>query len=129
MRFACAEIRFLFLQAAAEKFHVTTAELKIEDGIIRTLNSSQKASYWELLSLVNLDVDANGRAFPKNFRSYHQIGKSLTRKDLLGKLTGAAFLHDISMSGMVHGRIVRPPSTSAKLISLDSSLIYPCRVY
>jgi CO/xanthine dehydrogenase Mo-binding subunit len=38
------------------------------------------------------------------------IGKNVARIDLPGKVTGAAFIHDFELPGMLHGRVLRPPS-------------------
>ena len=123
MRFACAEIRHLFLEAGAKKLNLPISVLKIKDGLIYGNNTQAGASYWDLLADVNLDVDATGRALPKNPNNYEVIGLSLLRKDILSKVTGAAFLHDIRLPGMLHGRIARPPSFQAKLISFDQQPI------
>jgi hypothetical protein len=44
------------------------------------------------------------------------------RLDLPAKLAGApgAFLHDLRPEGMVHGRVVRPPSYGARLLEVDA---------
>ena len=123
MRFACAEIRHLFLEASAKKLNLPISALKIKDGLIYGNNTQAGVSYWDLLADVNLDVDATGRALPKNPNNYEVIGLSLPRKDILSKVTGAAFLHDITLPGMLHGRIARPPSFQAKLISFDQEPI------
>lgn len=123
MRYACAEIRYLFLEAAAAKLNLPIGALRVIDGLIYSEIGSTEMSYWDLLPSVNLDVDANGRAAPKIASAYALIGSSLPRKDILNKITGAAFLHDITLPGMLHGRIVRPPSFYAKLISFDAAPI------
>jgi nicotinate dehydrogenase subunit B len=123
MRYACAEIRHLFLEAAAIKFSLPISALKVTDGIISADNSPLEISYWDLLDEVNLDVAANGRASPKSPQEYGAVGRSLPRKDILSKITGAAFLHDMTLPGMLHGRIARPPSLYAKLISFDEAPI------
>jgi nicotinate dehydrogenase subunit B len=123
MRYACAEIRHLFLEASAAKLGFPINALKISDGIIYKDQIDSGISYWDLLTEVNLDVNANGRAVPKSPDSYKVIGSSVLRKDILRKVTGAAFLHDISLPNMLHGRIARPPSFHAKLISFDEAPI------
>ena len=123
MRYACAEIRHLFLEAAAIKLRLPIDSLKINDGMIYGDQKELGVSYWDLVGDVNLDIDANGRASPKSPDAYKVIGSSVPRKDILSKVTGAAFLHDISLPGMLHGRIARPPSFHAKLVSFDETPI------
>ncbi len=49
------------------------------------------------------------------------IGSSMARVDLLSKVTGGGFIHDLEMPAMLHGRVLRPPSYGARLESLDRS--------
>jgi CO/xanthine dehydrogenase Mo-binding subunit len=121
MRYACAEIRHLFLEAGAARLNLPIGLMKVRDGVIYSDQNPLELSYWELLGDVNLDVDANSRAAPKKQSEHHLIGSSLPRKDILRKITGAAFLHDMILPGMLHGRIVRPPSFHAKLISCEEA--------
>jgi nicotinate dehydrogenase subunit B len=123
MRYVCAEARHLFLEAAATKLNLPVDSLTVRDGLIYGEKNEPAYSYWQLLSDVNLDVPANGRAHPKHPDTYQLVGTSLPRKDILAKVTGAAFLHDMVLPGMLHGRIARPPSFYAKLISFDEAPI------
>ncbi len=123
MRYACAEIRHLFLEVAAVKFNLPISALQVRDGLIYSNNSQSEISYWDILDEVNLDVVASGRASPKSPLEYELVGYSLPRKDILKKITGAAFLHDITLPGMLHGRIARPPSFHATLISFEDTEI------
>jgi isoquinoline 1-oxidoreductase len=50
------------------------------------------------------------------------IGKSPRRKDALDKVTGKAkYAGDITLPGMLHARILRPPAHGATLKSVDTS--------
>lgn len=123
MRYVCAEVRQLFLEAAAIKLNLPVDSLKVSNGLIYSDKNEEAFSYWQLLSDVNLEVEANGRAQPKQPDVYQLVGTSVIRKDILAKVTGAAFLHDMVLPGMLHGRIARPPSFYAKLISFDEAPI------
>jgi CO/xanthine dehydrogenase Mo-binding subunit len=58
---------------------------------------------------------------PENFRV---MGQNLPRVDIPGKVTGGvAYVHDLILEGMVHARVVRPPSPNATLANLDSAAI------
>ncbi len=49
------------------------------------------------------------------------IGQSLPRVDIPAKVSGgAAYVQDMRLPGMVHGRIVRPPSPAATLRQIDA---------
>src|SRR5579871_1325419 len=64
VRFACAEIRKIFLDAAAERLGVKPDVLAISDGTI-TGPGNVATSYWELASEISLDRDATASAQPK----------------------------------------------------------------
>lgn len=121
MRQACAEIRDALLQAAARKLNASLERLAVEDGTISVRGSGDTITYWQLAPEVDLARDATGQVRPKPADEFKLVGKALPRLDITAKLTGAAFIHDLDLPGMLHGRIVRPPSYRAKLISLDDA--------
>jgi hypothetical protein len=51
------------------------------------------------------------------------IGKNVARLDLPAKVAGPAFIHDLELPGMLHARVLRPPSEGARLESLDQSAV------
>jgi nicotinate dehydrogenase subunit B len=97
MRAACAEVRKLFLEAAARKLEVNAADLEVRDGSILVPGTDLRTSYWALAAEVSLAREAIGDAVPKNFSQYKVVGKSQPRRDLPAKLSGAAYLHDIEL--------------------------------
>ncbi len=53
---------------------------------------------------------------------YVNIGKRLPRVDGIGKATGdAKYAGDLSLPGMLHGKILRSPYPHAKIIAIDAS--------
>ena len=53
---------------------------------------------------------------------FTQMGKALPRIDIPAKVTGgAAYIQDMRLPGMVHARVVRPPSNGATLLSADTA--------
>lgn len=121
MRQACAEIRHAFLKTAAGKLNADIGQLSVEDGTIHVLGSQATLTYWEIASDVDLAHDATGHVDPKRVSNFKLVGKALPRLDLPAKLTGGGFIQDMDLPGMLHGRIVRPPSYLAKLVSLDEA--------
>lgn len=119
MRQACSEIRAIFLEAAAQRLGTEAGRLSVVDGIFSDPASGRKTSYWELAGTVDLARDADGSARPKGSGDFRLMGQSLPRLDILSKITGAAYIQDIELPGMLHGRIIRPPSYRAKLVSYE----------
>src|SRR4051812_45265477 len=64
MRAACAEVRKLFLDAAARKLEVSAADLEVSDGAIRVPGTDVRTSYWDLAADVPLAREATGTAQP-----------------------------------------------------------------
>src|SRR6185436_3586344 len=117
VRFACAEARALLLAAAAAK--LGTQELKVVDG---TINDS--LTYWTLAGEIDLKKEATASVKPKPPAEHKWVGKSIPRHDIPKKFTGgAAYVQDIRLPGMLFGRVVRPPSPGAKLVSIDESAV------
>ena len=122
VRFACAEAREILLSAAAAKLGVPASELKISDGTIT--GSSGETTYWTLAGEIDLKKEASGTAKPKPAADHKWVGKSIPRRDIPKKFTGgAAYVQDIRLPRMVFGRVVRPPSPGANLVSVNENEI------
>ncbi len=124
LRQACAEVRDAFLRAAARRLNAGVDELFVRDGTIHRKASNESATYWELSAEVDLSRDADGRAAPKRADQLTLVGKPLPRLDLPDKVAGAGvYVHDLELPGMLHGRVVRPPSYRAVLQTFDGKRI------
>jgi nicotinate dehydrogenase subunit B len=119
IRFACAEIRQIFLDTAAERLGVAPEALAITDGIIAGPGNIS-TSYWELAGDISLDRDATAGAPPKASAQRTLAGSSLQRLDIPDKVFGRPrFIHDSPLPGMLHGRILRAELSHATLIELN----------
>jgi nicotinate dehydrogenase subunit B len=123
MRLVCAEVRQLFLRAAARELEVGIAELQVNDGVIGIPGTDVRTSYWDLAPRLSLARDVTGAAPPKPAAAHTVVGKSVPRRDLAAKLSGAAYVHDMDLPGMVHGRVLRPPAMTAKLEKFDAAAV------
>ncbi|HVQ49966.1 MAG TPA: molybdopterin cofactor-binding domain-containing protein, partial [Mycobacterium sp.] len=109
-----------YIGIAAEKLAVPREELTIDDGQIASAGAAA-TSYWELADDTLLDRAASGAVAPKPVSDYRVVGTSVARLDLPDKLTGRPrYVHDMTMDGMVYGRVVRPPSRGATLRGIDT---------
>ena len=119
LRFACAEARGILLETAAAKLGAPASSLRVEDGVILAPGGA-RATYWELTTQAMLKREATAKAKPKPASQHRYIGKSVPRRDIPAKVTGgAAYVHDMRLPGMVFGRVIRPPSPRARLVSVD----------
>ncbi len=119
----CAEIRSLLLQQAATQLGCATTALATEDGRILRDGMATGLDYWGLAPSVDLARDVTGGAPRRPVAEHRVIGQSLPRLDLPAKLAGAAFIQDMMLDGMWHGRVLRRPRPGARLQSFDESAV------
>ncbi len=123
VRQVAAEVRYLLVEAAAGRLGVAPAELQTRHGAV-VASDGRMVSYAELAAGGLLDCNATGRVSPKDPASWRLIGTSVPRIDLPAKVTGAAaYVHDLVLAGMVHGRMVRSAVPGAPLVSVDETAV------
>jgi len=121
LRMAGAEARAILLELAAKRLGVAADTLSVADGTIGTADG-RKVGYGELAGEVDLKREATAKATPKPATAHRIVGKSVPRTDIPAKVTGgAAYVQDLRLPGMVHGRVVRPPTYTATLESVDEA--------
>jgi nicotinate dehydrogenase subunit B len=120
---AAAEARSVLLQMASENLKVPVTQLMTEDGIISDIkNNRNRVSYGELTKGKRIEKHLNGKPELKKYGKYRYTGKPYLHQDAKLKVTGEAkFSADIKFPGLLHARILRPPSHGAKLSSADVS--------
>ncbi|MBR0713008.1 molybdopterin cofactor-binding domain-containing protein [Bradyrhizobium liaoningense] len=119
LRQVCAEVRQIFVATAANRLGVDQSALGIEDGTILG-PGNVRTSYWELASDVSLDRDATASVAAKPIAARSVAGHSVQRIDIPDKVFARPrFIHDSPLAGMLHGRVLRPEISGAKLVALD----------
>jgi nicotinate dehydrogenase subunit B len=119
MRLACAEARRAILSEAARELDVEDERLSLADGTILMDGRPSRLDYWKVAGRVNLDIPVTGSAPLTDGGQTGHIGRSIQRIDLPPKLTGGAFVHDLDLPGMLHGRVLRPPTPRMHLTAVD----------
>jgi CO/xanthine dehydrogenase Mo-binding subunit len=118
LRHVCAEVRQIFLELASERLGVGIDTLDIEDGTISG-PGNVRTSYWELAGDIRLDRDATPGAKAKPAVHRAVAGNSVQRIDIPDKVFARPrFIHDCALPEMLHGRVLRPEHSRAKLRSL-----------
>jgi len=124
LRMACAEVRDLFLDHAAAHGSYSREDLSISDGAIMHRGEATGQNYWSLAGSVDLGRHATARVSIKTASGYRIVGQNARRVDLPAKVFGeAAFLHDMTLDGMVHARVVRQPRRGAVIKSVDTAAL------
>lgn len=123
VRAAAAQTREILISTAAAKLGAEAAQLKLENGKV-VAPDGKSIGYGELIAGDVVHVKLNKQTKLKDPKTYSLVGKEFARVDLPAKVTGgAAFLQDLRLPGMVHARVVRPPSYGAKLRSVDAAKV------
>ncbi|MET4117686.1 CO/xanthine dehydrogenase Mo-binding subunit [Bradyrhizobium sp. JR1.5] len=121
LRHACAQVRQRFLTAASERLGVDASLLEIDDGTISG-PGNVRTSYWELAGDVSLDHGANAGATAKMVAKRTVAGHSVQRVDIPDKVFARPrFIHDCPLPDLLHGRVLRPDISGARLIALDET--------
>jgi len=123
MRAAAAEARGVLVGMASAQMGVPASQLEVRDGVITdTKNPGNKITYGQLAKGKRIEKFLDEKPSPEDFSKFTYIGTPLKRSDAYLKVTGRAkYCGDMKMPGMVHARILRPPSHGAKLVSEDIS--------
>jgi nicotinate dehydrogenase subunit B len=123
MRNAAAEAKAILMQLGSEQLKVPLSQLEVKDGMISDkMNSSNKVSYAQLAKGKRIERHIEGKPVIKDYTGFKYVGKPYKKRDSLEKVTGVAkFSGDIQLPGMLHARILRPPSHGAKLTSANTS--------
>ena len=118
IRQVCAEVRQIFLELASDRLGVGIDALDIKDGTISG-PGNVRTSYWELADDVALDRAATPGAVAKTSAQRRLAGNSIQRIDIPDKVFAhPRFIHDVGLPGMLHGRVLRPEISGAKLVEL-----------
>lgn len=119
VRHAAAQAREILIAEAARRAGVGDDQLRAENGAI-VASDGRRFLYGELVSGTLLHVEAQTESKLKSPKTFKVIGTSVPRLDIPAKVTGQeAYVHDLRPEGMVHARVVRPPSYRATLSSVN----------
>ncbi|WP_204331768.1 molybdopterin cofactor-binding domain-containing protein [Geodermatophilus sabuli] len=124
LRVVCANVRALFVAAAARRWLVLPEEVTVVDGHLCTVAGDRCTTFGALAAAVDLRTPARADVTPKDPRTYRLVGSSAARLDLPDKVSGAArYIADLRLPGQLFGRVVRPPSPGARLITVDAEVV------
>ncbi len=126
VRQAAAEARTILLSMAFEELEAASPleELVVDDGTITDPATGRQTTYWALMGGRRFGRPITGAGQPKPPEAHRMVGRSVKRLDLMAKVTGQpSYVHDLDLPGLVHCRVVRPPTYGARLVDLDDSKV------
>ena len=122
---ASATAREALLQRASTQLGVSVDRLAVKDGVIRAkADPSKNASYAELVGDRTFGVPLNPGAKRKHPSEWAILGKPVPRVEIPAMAAGQfEFVHNVRVSGMLHGQVVRPPAVGAMLVSVEDTSV------
>jgi nicotinate dehydrogenase subunit B len=119
---AAAQVREILIARAAERLDLTVERLQARDGSV-VADDGRRIAFGDLVA-ANQGARAQPVSKLKEPRRYTLIGQSLPRVDIPAKVAGGqAYVQDVRLPGMVHARIVRPPSYGARLSEVQTEAV------
>src|SRR6202163_2771785 len=120
---AAAQARELLLAEAARRLDLPAENFRTENGAVISPDG-RRFAYGDLVAADMLHVQAQPKSKLKDPATFKVMGQPIPRVDIPAKVTGGvAYVQDMRLPGMVHARIVRPPSYGARLTDCDTSAI------
>jgi CO/xanthine dehydrogenase Mo-binding subunit len=124
IRQAAATARKALIDLAAKRLNVEPNDLVASGGVVRPKAGGAGIRFASLIGDRTFDLKLDPKAPLKDPASYTIVGKSLRRPDVASKCIGkATFVHDFTLPGMLHARVIRPPAIGATLISVDDESV------
>ena len=124
VRQAAATARQAFLNLGAEQLKRPASELTLLNGRVRPVSGGAGIDIGTLAGGRRLALKVDPKAPLKDPTRYSLVGKPQPRPDVPLKCTGRnSYVQDLSVPGMLHGRVIRPPAIGAKLLTVDESSI------
>ena len=123
IRNAAAQVREILIQQASSKLQVPADQLKAQNG--RIVGPDGKSiGYGEVVMTDMLHVDAQPKSKLKSPDAMSILASRSRVCDIPAKVTGGpAYVQDMRLPGMLHARVVRPPSWFATLKDIDTASI------
>ena len=136
LRNAAASAKFALLQLASARLGAAPEQLQVRNGVVSVKGDDAKSvSYGALVdgaefnrplsvSGTGFGLNVQGTGKPKDPANYTVVGQPIPRADIAHKVLGDfSYVVDFRLPGMLHGRVVRPTTVGAKLVSVDESSV------
>ena len=124
IRQAAATARKALITLAAQRLNVNPEDLIATGGEVQPKAGGAGIRFASLIGGRQFDLKLDPKAPLKDPASYTIVGKPLPRPDVASKCIGTAiYVHDFTVPGMQHARVIRPPAIGASLISVDEDSV------
>jgi len=122
LRKAAATARELLLDMAAKEWKVDRSNLLMENGNVKNLSTKQSINIGKLTKGKQLVHGVRDNIALTSPREWKVAGTSVPKVNGEAFLRGAhKYVSDMKLPGMLYGKVLRPPSYGASLVSVDLS--------
>ncbi|UOG73010.1 molybdopterin-dependent oxidoreductase [Hymenobacter tibetensis] len=123
VRYAAAAARQKLLVLAAAQLRIRPSQLTLREGAVRTPDGRQ-VTFAQLLGGQQFQDEVRLPVRLKPKADYRYVGRPVLREDIEHMVRAESYyVQDLRFPGMVHARILRPPSYEGKLIAFDSKAL------
>jgi len=125
LRYAAATARQQLISLAATQWNVDPSTLSTSGGMVTGGPNGATATYGSLIGGKKFNITFNPASLPilRDPSTYEYVGKPEQRLSIPAMMFANEpyYLHNMRLPGMLHGRVVRPPSPNAQLLGLDET--------
>jgi nicotinate dehydrogenase subunit B len=122
---AGATARETLVQLGAARLGVPAGQLTTADGAVMVRDdAARRVSYGELIGGRQFSVPLNRNAKRKPASEWTVMGQPIPRLDIPAMATGQfEYVHNVRVPDMLHGRVIRPPTFSSTVGSVDEQSV------
>ncbi len=121
IRIAMAQARATLIDAAAARLGADAARLSCHDGVVLLEGAPTGLDFWSVAALVDWRQPVSGAVPVQPIAARCAVGVDHARIDMAAKRGGAGFIHDLSLPGLLHARVIRQPFRLARLADVDEA--------
>jgi nicotinate dehydrogenase subunit B len=125
LRAALDTARDALLTLGSQYLDAPASDLAITNGVIWVKsNPSARVSYGNLIYGQRFNLKLNSAAVPNDPSTWTVLGQSTLRVDIPSKAKGTfMYVQKVRVPGMLHGKVVRPPTLGAHVQSIDKTAV------
>ena len=124
VRFASAAARMKLTELASKKLNVPFEEIIITNGKVYAKSGGNPITFADLLEGKQLSGNVPPTVTLKPRQNYKLVGKAVPRDDIKAMVRAEhVYVQDLRFPGMVHARVIRPPSYGAALKKFDEQYV------
>lgn len=122
IRRAAATARAALIEEGAKVLGLPAEELTTDNGAVVSRADGRNVPYSRLVGGRNFSLKLDAKARVKDPKTYRIVGKPVARVDIPAKVAGTfVFMQDFRVPGMLHARVIRPPTMRGRLTAVDDT--------